>query len=322
MNGGAACNNSTPRPHLGHFPSAVWQGTTTERTAVLRCGGISGSCAVDISPPLFAAASPSSFFLFLSLSLYVLNRFSLPLPRCKATHTYTYILCPSLILSSSRRYIHASPDSHPYPREPESRESEELWYIGRTHCTGWNAICPPRKAITIRSRENCPISNDTNGRISGNLYLVASLSPSHPPTLPPSLAVRPPSFPSANRSASRRDRSWSWRLLDVPCRTVINVRPTCRGGSGQVWRGHGVEMRGRLARSLARSRCASLYTIGYEVAVTCSWPTDDVTHLGYTASINYTGILRTSVSPFSRSSILGPRDGDVINYNTFFYPED
>jgi len=52
MNGGAACNNSTPRPHLGHFPSAVWQGTTTERTAVLRCGGISGSCAVDISPPL------------------------------------------------------------------------------------------------------------------------------------------------------------------------------------------------------------------------------------------------------------------------------
>lgn len=49
--------------------------------------------------------------------------------------------------------------------------SEELWYIGRTHCTVWNAICPPRKAITIRSRENCPISNDTNGRISENLYL-------------------------------------------------------------------------------------------------------------------------------------------------------
>lgn len=44
----------------------------------------------------------------------------------------------------------------------------------------------------------------------------------------------------------------------------------------------------RVGRSLARTRgggaesarlrCAALYTIGYEVVVTCPWPTDDVTH--------------------------------------------
>lgn len=90
MNGGATCNNSTPRPHLGHFPSAVWQGTTTERTAVLRCGGISGSCAVDITPPLFAA-SPA----IPSLSR-PLNRLS---PSLQSdTHTYIHLHSTSLSL--------------------------------------------------------------------------------------------------------------------------------------------------------------------------------------------------------------------------------
>lgn len=54
---------------------------------------------------------------------------------------------------------------------------------------------------------------------------------------------------------------------------VINVQATRRGGSDEVWRGHGVAERSRLA-------CAALrfIRIGYEVVVTCPWPTDDVTH--------------------------------------------
>lgn len=54
---------------------------------------------------------------------------------------------------------------------------------------------------------------------------------------------------------------------------VINVQATRRGGSDEVWRGHGV-----VRAESARLRCAALYTIGYEVVVTCPWPTDDVTH--------------------------------------------
>ena len=40
---------------------------------------------------------------------------------------------------------------------------------------------------------------------------------------------------------------------------------------------------------IARSRYAVLYTIGYEVAVTCSWPADDVTYSVTRASIDYIG---------------------------------
>lgn len=105
MNGGAACNNSTPRPHLGHFPSAVWQGTTTERTAVLCCGGISGSCAVDISPPLVAVShlplGPVS-----SLCPAPRNRLS-PSPSSslsprEATPTRTRIVHPASLFHSTR----------------------------------------------------------------------------------------------------------------------------------------------------------------------------------------------------------------------------
>lgn len=122
MNGGAACNNSTPRPHLGHFPSAVWQGTTTERTAVLRCGGISGSCAVDISPPPPPRSPlPPPFAASPSLSV------SLTLTGKRHTHTHTH--AHSLPLSLSRTPFlfpsllplllfvtstpSPSPDSHP-----------------------------------------------------------------------------------------------------------------------------------------------------------------------------------------------------------------
>lgn len=49
-----------------------------------------------------------------------------------------------------------------------------------------------------------------------------------------------------------------------------------------------VVVRGSFARSLA-SRYAALYTIGYEVAVTCSRPADDITHSVTRASIDYTG---------------------------------
>lgn len=144
MNGGAACNNSTPRPHLGHFPSAVWQGTTTERTAVLRCGGISGSCAVDISPPLpppllppFATSPPPSFSISLALS----SRSDTRAHTC--AHSRALALSPRVsislpITSPSLRYIHALPLPRQPPlaeREPEPRERRALIY--RPHTLHW-----------------------------------------------------------------------------------------------------------------------------------------------------------------------------------------
>lgn len=54
----------------------------------------------------------------------------------------------------------------------------------------------------------------------------------------------------------------------------------------------------------------ALYTIGYEVAVTCSWPADDVTRLGYTSLDRlYRDFSRhrsVHLTPPCRS-ILGPR---------------
>lgn len=89
---------------------------------------------------------------------------------------------------------------------------------------------------------------------------------------------------------------------------VINVRATRRGGSDKVWRGREEEDGAGGGTRIARSRCAALYTIGYEVAVTCSWPADDVTHSVTRAPIDYTeGIPHTSVGPFDRRSILGLR---------------
>lgn len=147
----------------------------------------------------FPVAARSTFLL---LATFPRRSFFISLsPSCshKATraHAHMYILFSSfpicLFLSIYPRvfrphlpfslllFATSTPPAATLNRESSSRESEALWYIGRTHCTGWNAICPPRKAITIRSRENCPISNDTNGRISGNLYLVASPASSHPP---------------------------------------------------------------------------------------------------------------------------------------------
>lgn len=43
--------------------------------------------------------------------------------------------------------------------------------------------------------------------------------------------------------------------------------------------------------------------------------------LGYTASINYTRILRTSVSPFKHSSILEPKDDNrvTLDYMILFF---
>lgn len=90
------------------------------------------------------------------------------------------------------------------------------------------------------------------------------------------------------------------------------MRPTCRGGSGEVWRGHGVEMRGRLARA------ALLYTIGYEVAVTCSRPTDDRSVTRPRSTIP--GFPRTLVGTFKRSGILDPTDSDrtTSDYDAIF----
>lgn len=140
MNGGAACNNSTPRPHLGHFPSAVWQGTTTERTAILRCGGISGSCAVDISPPLFAA-SPVRAFSVPS------PRIALSLPHASRevtrAHGFTYVLFPArspivppaLSLFLPPRYIHAPRQPPLSERARSPRERRALIY--RPHTLHW-----------------------------------------------------------------------------------------------------------------------------------------------------------------------------------------
>lgn len=143
MNGGAACNNSTPRPHLGHFPSAVWQGTTTERTAVLRCGGISGSCAVDISPlpppPLFAATPSFSISLTLAVKRHARIRTHMHTHSLSLPLSFTHPVSTSLPFASpSVRYIHALPLPRQPPlaeREPEPRERRALIY--RPHTLHW-----------------------------------------------------------------------------------------------------------------------------------------------------------------------------------------
>jgi len=78
-------------------------------------------------------------------------------------------------------------------------------------------------------------------------------------------------------------------------RVVINVRATRRAGRAKF----GEDAEGGGTR-IARSRCAALYTIGYEVAVTCSWLADDVTHSVTRTSIDYTRSPPWDIGPFDR----------------------
>lgn len=228
----------------------------------LLCSAAEGFPVAARSTSLLLSSQPPPPFL-LCLAPWIVS-----LPLHKVTHTCIHLHSPSLSLLHFTFLLFATstPPTATLIRESSSRESEELWYIGRTHCTGWNAICPPRKAITIRSRENCPISNDTNGRISGNLYLVAS------PFLPSPL-------PSAHLRSLRRT---GVRVVEIGL-ALETSRHTVQSGRGYKRAGNSPRRVGRsLARTRgggaesARLRCAALYTIGYEVVVT--WLTDDVTH--------------------------------------------